>query len=685
MVWNPGIMNLRVGPEVDALFREAVACQGRGELAQAAHLYERVLAMAPAHFDALHLLGVTRHQAGDHEAAVAHMTRAIAINPSQAAVRSNLGLALEALGRPTEALESHDIALALDSGFAEALNNRGNVLRLLGRAGEALESYDRALAVKPDFPGALNNRGIALRDLNCLHEALASYDQALILNPDYRQALMNRGIALLDMERPAEAVECFDRVIFLDPEDPAAHCNRGNSLQSLNRSGEALASYDRAVELEPAFAEAFNNRGNTLRILDRPHEALESINRALALKPDFVEALNNRGIALRDLDRPREAIESFEKALQIDPVHPDSLCNRGNALQDLRLHDDALASYERALACMPTHAASHWNESLCRLQMGDFGHGLEKYEWRWKTEQKNDVRNFSQPLWLGRESLAGTTILLHAEQGLGDTLLFCRYVPLVSGLGATVVLEVQSPLKSLLATLEGVSRILAKGEPPPAFDFHCPLASLPLAFRTELGKIPAASAYVGCDPRSVARSRRSLGRGTLPNVGIVWKGANAKRAMPVAEMLKVVSHRAQFVSLQADPSDDEKALLDAHGIRQLSIGARNFSDAPLVQSMDLIITVDTSMAHLAGAMGRPVWVLLSPNPDFRWLLNRADSPWYPSARLFRADFPGDWGSAVDRVKVALDAELPALQARAAVAQPSGLGALSHWLTTWRRR
>lgn len=604
----------------------AVAHHVGGRLAQAESLYRRILDALPQHFDAQHLLGVICLQTGRNEEAVKRIGRAIAIDGMQAAAHSNLGLALLALRRASEALVSFDRALAIDPRYADALVNRGNALRELARPSEAVASYDRALAINPAAAGTYNSR----------------------------------GIALLEAGRPGEALGSFDRALEIEPENAAAHCNRGNALQALRRHSDALASYDRAILYAPGLAEAFSNRGNALRDLGRAEEALASIDRALALRPDVPGALNVRGIVLRDLNRQAEALECFDRALAVEPGYADAHCNRGNALQDLHRHGEALESYALALEWDPAHAESHWNESLCRLLLADFAEGWRKYEWRWKTEQAGQGREFIQPLWLGKEPLAGKTILLHAEQGFGDTLQFCRYASRVSGLGARVVLEVQPPLKALMSGLPGASSVVARGEDLPAFDFHCPLLSLPLAFNTSLDSIPAGDAYLRSDPAKVDRWRRRLPPARGLRVGLVWSGSGAlrndpARSLPLSALSGLRAARAQFVCLQKEISPGDRELLAERGdVLCFSEELLDFSEtAALADLMDIVISVDTAVAHLAGALGKTVWILLPHAPTWRWLLHRRDSPWYPTARLFRASRIGDWGGAVGAVSAAL--------------------------------
>lgn len=642
--------------DIAAGLKRAVGFHQQGQLDLAEPLYREVLARAPAHFDALHLLGVLQYQKGRYEAAVELIGNALKLSSSQPAAHSNLGLALQKLGRPQEALASFDRALALRPDYAEALNNRGHALRKLGRPQEALAGFERALSLKPGYVEALGNRASVLQALGRPEEALASCDRALALKPGDADAHGNRGSILQVLERPAEALASYDRALALNPDDARAHCNRGVTLQALKRTQEALASYDRALGLDPDYVEALSNRSDALRELGRPAEALASCDRALALEPGCTAALCNRSAALQQLGCPAEALASCDRALELEPDYAEALYNRGTTLQMLNRPEEALASYGRALALEPGHAAAHWNESLCRLLTGDFERGWREYEWRGRNDRLNPwKRDFSQPPWLGGQPIAGRTILLHAEQGLGDTIQFCRYARLVAERGATVLLEVQPPLRPLLEGLRGVSRLLTQGEALPAFDCHTPLLSLPLAFDTRLDSIPADVPYLGSDPERVDEWRARLGPRLLPRVGLTWSGTlghknDHNRSIPLAQCAGLLPGGVQAVSLQKDLRASDAATLEARGdILHFGDALMDFADtAALVELMDVVVTVDTSVAHLAGAMGKPVWILLPFAPDWRWLLEREDSPWYPTARLFRQPAIGDWASVIDR-------------------------------------
>ena len=679
----------------ESLFIEASALHQAGRLADAETIYHRILAVRPGHFGCLHSLGVISHQRGKYTEAVDQIDAALKIAPDNIFALNNRGIALNKLERFAEALASYDRALATQPDFAEALLNKGNTLQALKRFAEALASYDRALAARPDYVEALSNRGGALKELkrftealasyaralalwpdypealsnrgNILNElrqfteALASYDRALVLRPHYAEALCNRAVALHGLKRFAEALASCDRALSLRPDLAEAHANRGNALQGLKRFEEALESYDRALVLRPDHAETHSNRGTAVHELKRFDEALASHERALVLQPDLAEAHYNHGNALHTLKRLDEALASYERALALRPDYVEALANRGVTLHEQKRFAEALASYDRALALRPDFADAHYNAALSLLLAGDLERGFEKYEWRWETEQLGGgKRNFSEPLWRGSNDIAGKTILLHAEQGFGDTIQFCRYAPRVASYGARVVLEVQEPLRGLIGTLPGALSVISRGERLPDFDAHCPLLSLPLAFGTQLMTIPSETPYLRASAQRVMRWGDRLGARRRPRIGLAWSGRpthknDHNRSIEFRGLLPLLEFDATFVSLQRQVRADDAALLQNHS-DVLHFGAEfaDFADtAALIANLDLVISVDTSVAHLAGALAKPVWVLLPFVPDWRWLLDREDSPWYASARLFRQDDTCAWDGVISRVRAAL--------------------------------
>ncbi|MDP3011048.1 MAG: tetratricopeptide repeat protein [Methylococcales bacterium] len=509
------------------------------------------------------------------------------------------------------------------------------------------------------------NQGLEYQDANRLTDALNSYERVLVIDPHHIDALINRGNVLEDLNRLTDALASYDRAIAARPDYARAHSNRGNVLQSLQRFDEALASYDKALAIQPDYAVAFYNRGNTLQACKRPQDAIQSYQYALAIKPDFIQALISLGNALHDDQRFEEALSSYDRALAIQPDHAEALYNRGNVLHDLNRYDDAIDSYNRALAIKPDDAGARWNASFCYLILGDFANGWKNYEARWQTDDFiKAARHFSAPQWSGDEALQGKTILLYGEQGLGDTLHFCRYAKQVAALGGRVILEVPKALLPLLAKLEGVEQLIAQGEPLPSFDFHSPLLSLPLAFNTRLDSIPADTPYLFSNPDKVQHWQAVLGTKNLPRVGVVWSGNAAhkndhNRSLALSELLPLLTLDCQFISLQKELHDTDTALLtQLPQLQHYGTQLHDFTDtAALIELTDVVISVDTSVAHLAAAMGKPTWILLADNQDWRWLLNRADSPWYPSVRLFRQTQRGDWQDVIKQVQHALS-QLP---------------------------
>jgi tetratricopeptide (TPR) repeat protein len=647
-----------------ALFADAVALHQAGRLADAESIYNRILAANPEHGDCLHLLGVILRQRGKPAQAVAQIDRSLARNPNNAAAWNNRGTALYELGRLDEAIASYDRAIAIVPDFPFALSNRGAALYALKRFGEALASYDRAVAAQPDYAEALSNRGNALKELRRFEEALASFDRALAARPNYAEAHLNRGIVLQELKRLDEALASCDRALAIRPDFVEALSNRGSVLHDLMCFDEALASCDRALALRPQFAEAHANRANALQALKRFAEALVSCDRAVALRPDAAKIHFNRGNALHMLSRFEDALASYDNELARHPDFAQALTNRGATFESLTRFEEALASYQRAYTARPDFADAHYNEALCRLLVGDLRRGWEKYEWRWQSKPLgHGKRNFPQPLWDGSQDIAGRTVLLHAEQGFGDTIQFCRYVPLIAGRGAHVILEVQPPLYQLMSALPGAAQVICSGDPLPQFDLHCPLLSVPRAFGTELANIPSATPYLHAPEEKTKRWNARLGPRTRPRIGVAWSGRpthknDHNRSIGLDAFLSIFAGvDVSLVSLQREVRDaDAPALRERSDILHFGDELADFADtAALISSLDLIVAVDTSAAHLAGALAKPVWVLLPFIPDWRWLLDRDDSPWYPTARLFRQDNTRAWGDVFVRVRAAMSA------------------------------
>jgi tetratricopeptide (TPR) repeat protein len=522
---------------------------------------------------------------------------------------------------------------------------------------------------KPRFPNAFDNlfdAALAAAQVQDLRRAADLFGRAVEVEPNHAPAHCNRATVLSQLNQWEAALVSFDRALSIDPGYAVAWSNRGNVLKDLRRWSDALASYDRAIARNPQLAEAHSNRGAVLKELNRLDEALASYDAALAQCPTLAEAHSNRGIVLAALGHFDAALASYDRALSLRPSYAQAHSNRGMLLHELGHLATALASYDCALAFEPNLPQARYNRSMTQLAMGDFTNGWVEHEWRWLTPDSERGR-FEQAPWLGAETIAGKVVLLHAEQGLGDALQFCRYAKRVADLGATVILESPSGLARLMASLEGLTQVVARGAPLPRFDYHCPLMSLPLAFHTTLATIPAEVPYLRCSSDQVAAWEDRLGSRTRLRVGLVWSGGfrperpatwpvNQRRNIPLVRFAALKHPSIDFYSLQkGQPAESELDALAASNwpgptIINHTRELRDFSDtAAFIQNLDLVISVDTSTAHLAGALGKPIWILNRFDSCWRWLRDRADTPWYPTARLYRQATPGDWDGVIQRV------------------------------------
>ncbi len=666
--------------------------------AEALAAYDAALALRPDFAEATANRGSALMRLGRVEAALDAFIAATALNPALVDARLNRAIALNQLARHAEALTQIDRALALAPLHADASNMRGIVLLAMGKLPEALTAFARAVALRPDFvdaPGfvdALYNQGTVFYNLEHHADAVASFDRLLALRPSHPDALLNRGNALLGLGRVEDGLASYHAVLALVPNHRDININIGTALQRLDRHAEALASFDAAIALTPDHSVAHNSRGNALTALNRLAEALTAYDRAVALDPMHAEAHYNQANVLQKLDRLQEAVAGYNRALALRPDFPEAWLNRGGALQRMGRHAAAIADFARVQTLRPDYADGHWDESLSRLALGDYQAGWRKYEWRWNAADLRPFRrDFAAPLWLGETDLAGRTLLVHAEQGFGDTLQFCRYLTLLPPT-ARILFEVQRPLLRLMATLPrtitlipqgiflgspvGIPQRIAHGDALPPFDLHCPLLSLPLACGTTLETIPRNIPYLIAEQALVQRWRGRLADLPGLHVGICWAGdprhhlpgANAvdrRRSTALASWAPLAALPGiSLVSLQKGPPAGQLAHKpDRMTIHDWTDELDDFADtAALIEALDLVITVDTATAHLAGALGKPVWILNRNDACWRWLTGRDDSPWYPTATLFRQPRPGDWNAVFAEVTEAL-LDVTALPAR----------------------
>jgi tetratricopeptide (TPR) repeat protein len=567
---------------------------GRRHLQAGRHLdaqlcCQQAIAADPDHTNSLHLMGLLSLQAKHYDLAIEWAARAIRIEPR-----------------------------------ADYISTLGTALLGAGRLEEALKTFDKAVSLEPADAAHWKNLGAALIDLDRPDEALLSLRHALDLRPHYADATNLSGLILYRKDRFAEALEFFDISVRADPDQADALHMRALMLQKLGRLEESAADGARSAQLDPTNADTHNNLGSVLLELDRFQESLACYDRALAVRPDYLIALNNKAHLLADMLRLDEALACYEKSLTIKPDDPIAL----------------------------------WNVALIDMTLGRFEAGWAGREIRWKTGLGMKAPDFIQPRWLGDRSIDGKTVLLFADEGIGDCFQFARYVPMVAELGAKIILAVQEPAVSLLSRMPGVVACIPKSTTfLPVFDLHCSISSLPLAFGTKLDTIPATTPYLPAPLAARTRQwEQRLGSHDRLRVGLVWSGnpghANDRnRSLPLQMLASLLDVDAQFVSLQKAPRASDQEILGGLDILDLTDGLSDFDEtAALIRCLDLVITVDTSVAHLAGGLGCPVWILLPYRVDYRWLLDRADSPWYPTARLFRQDERRDYRWVLDQVR-----------------------------------
>jgi tetratricopeptide (TPR) repeat protein len=554
-------------------------------------------------------------------------------------------------------------ALAADPDHADTLHLMGLLSFHAVQYDLAAEWFSRAIRrdAKPQYLASL---GTTLQNQGRFEEALQVFEKAVQLKPDAAVLWKFRGNVLVNLDRRDQAVLSLQHALKLNPRDRDAAYNCGALLFQLGRLDEALACFDLCDQLQPNHFPTLQKRSLALCGLGRLDEALADSKRAHALDPTNADICNHTGTVLKSLGRHQEALSWFDRTLELRPNHVGTLNDKAFSLIELRRFDEAFAVYHRSKAIDPGHAATDWNMALLQMMTGNFEAGWAGREVRWKTLLPGEAPKISKPIWLGDEPIAGKTILLHSDEGLGDAIQFCRYVPMLAARGARVILVIEDALYPLLSGITGVSHCLPKSTATlPAFDLHCPLSSLPLAFGTRLDSIPAVKSYLPAPAADRVRTWEDrLGPHDKLRVGLVWSGNpkhdnDRNRSIPLGTLARILDLDATFVSLQKDPRPDARAtLLERSEIVDPTSHLTDFAEtAAFISCLDLVISADTSVAHLAAALGRPTWILLPYTPDYRWLLDRDDSPWYPTVRLFRQTATREYGSVVDRVRTELRA------------------------------
>jgi tetratricopeptide (TPR) repeat protein len=610
--------------------------QQAGDLSRAEEAYRQLLEQEPGHAQAWYLLGSVCLVRGELATAAASLEQALRLRPAFAEALHYRGIVFAQQGRLPEAAARFHEALRLAPGDLEIQTNLGLAL---SRQGQYVEAVALLQAVLRSQPGHARAQG-QLREARALQAA-------------------TEGMTCLDQGNLAEAEAHFRRALQIWPEFPEGHNNLGHTLSRQRRLEEAVACYREALRLRPDFGGAYNNLGLALREQKRTCEAEASFRAAVQFRPQLAEAHNNLGLTLLDQNRLDEAIASLRRAIEVQPGFAEAHNNLGNALLHLGRLEDALASYANAVRARPDYAEAHWNATIVRLQRGEFQRGLAEFERRCQMPG-SPCHRFTQPRWDG-SPLTGRTILLYAEQGLGDTILFVRYARLVKERGATVIVACQRPLLPLLACCPGIDQLVAQDDPLPPHDVCAPLLSLPHLFRTTVETIPAPVPYLSADPELVEQWRRKLAALPGLKIGINWQGNpqyqhDRRRSFPLLEFaplaavpgVQLVSLQHGSASAQLDAVREQWPVADLGG--RLDEEAGPFMDrAAVMKNLDLVITSDTSIPHLAGALGAPVWLALGKVSYWCYLLEREDCPWYPSMRLFRQEHCGEWGPVFQRI------------------------------------
>lgn len=684
----------------DALVEQARSLHVQGQLAQALDDYRQALALNANHFEALQLAATACLQLGDAPHALEYCDRALRQRPELFFLIGHKATALQQLGRLDEAITEFDRAIRLNPDYRDGFNNRGLCFMASARWALALEDFERALSLKPNAADALMNRGIALSKLKRLPHAQESFEAVIRLYPTMPEPYNNLGNLLLENGEAAQAVELFNHALTLRQPFPEAWINLGNAYRQLGKPAEALQAYEQALRWAPALASAWRAVGLAHKDLYRFEDAVTAFTHALTLDPSDADTLSNRGNAFLELGAPTKALADFQQACSQNPTHAPLWVNCGNAYEALgqldeahRCHSQALqldgdfieaysnrghvelerqnlsaalADFDSALQRQADFGDARWNRALAWLQLGRLAEGFADYEWRWNTERgagRRFKRHFSQPLWLGQEPLAGQTILVYAEQGLGDTVQFARYVPRLEAMGARVVFEVQRPLVPLMThhLIGSKALVLAKGQDLPAFDWQVPIVSLPLAFKTQLHSIPAGVPYLSVDAQLGARWRAWLDGVDAARsfrIAIAWKGNTRGRVDRRAFELKHFKAIAQMsgvtlISVQKNEGSEE--LTDPHLGFTVHSPPEPFDELPfldtaaLMREVDLVITSDTSLTHVAGALGVAALLPLRFASEWRWLMERTDSPWYLHHELIRQPTLGDWDTVFEQI------------------------------------
>lgn len=686
---------------IDVLVREGYRLHSTGDLDGAEAVYRKILYRQPGHADTLYLLGEVCQSKGAYDQAIVLINKAVAVNPNIGAFHASLGSLYKRTKNFLAAESCFREAIRLDEANFEYLNDLGAVLQDQRRFQEALECYERALMLKPDLAQALYNTGMIYRQQGQVDEGARLMERGLALAPDYIEGFLELGHTYLQLERHEQALECYKKALsatsLLDlPNDRVIEANfeYGNLLLGKQQVKDAIIHYLRALDMDQDKYGTWANLGNAYKELKQYEDAINCQMKAIRLQPEQAQPYGNLGLALKEFGDCRRAKEVYQEIIEIIPsanlpaiVQNDPYCelevalnlidhalsindkgadfylNKGVILEEMGRYAEAEECFDKTIALNSALTHGHFNKGIAALRQGRLKEGWEGYEARLRLEQFLNVSHLTAaPFWTG-EVLSDKVLLVHAEQGLGDTIQFIRYYKEVAARCQHVIIECPEVVKSLVEEISGSNNVYAAGTSLPKFDYQIPLLSLPRIFGTELDSIPAAIPYVHSDEVKAAYWSREVARYPGLRVGLVWAGGavfagNRFRSTSLSVFTSLATVQGvNFFSLQkGDPVKEAKNPPTGMIVLNWSDRLQDFRDtAALIANLDLVITVDTSVAHLAGAMGKPVWVLVPFCSDWRWMLDRTDSPWYPSMRLFRQSQIGDWAGCMEHVRTELAA------------------------------
>ena len=640
-------------------FEKALKAYEKGDLRSAgAHCLLRLRAR-PKDFDALHLLGIIQSRSGNFTAALSTFEKALRLRPNDADLNHNRGGALTGAKRHEEALKAYEKALEIRPDYASAHNHHGCVLMELERYEEALSSYGKAIVLDSANAEFINNLGRALTKLRRYQDALDCYEDALSLRPDYDEPQINRGITLNELKRHNEAMMCFDAVLARRSDHVEALLNRGHTLNGLERFEQAADVFAKVLTLHPDLAEALLARGITLTKLERFEEAFAIYEAAQSKGVDVADVRIARAATLRAMGRVDDAIAEIDRALEKRADYAPAHNARGQALMEAGRLPEAITSFRRTIQLRADQSEAAWNLGYLLLLYGDFQEGWRYYEAR-RIRKGTIWTDLKGPEWQG-EPIEGKRLLLYAEQGFGDVIQFARFVSVAARMGAQIIYGVYGPLAELVRHVDGKPIVVRNGEGLPPYDYHAPIMSMPFILGLSKRQIPAQVPYLRAEPERIKSWNAKLPQSTF-RVGIVWHGSKADpdRWVPLAAMAPLSRiPGVTLFSLQKTDGVEQLAnlpdgmIVDAFG-PSYDAGPDAFLDsAAVMMNLDLIISIDTGLAHLAGALGRPVWILLKKTPDWRWMLDRKDSLWYPTARLFRQKEKGNWVPVIEEIAAEL--------------------------------